>query len=280
MTFALLALLLVQDAPDTRRFTPADVFALEWASDPQISPDGSRVVYVRNFFDKMNDQARSNLWLVGTDGNNHRPLTTGLRNDSSPRWAPDGNRIAFLATADDKPQLHCLWTDTGQLAQLTRGDQSPGTPAWSRDGEQLAFSMFVPSSKKPLIEMPKKPAGAQWADDAKVIDEIVYRRDGSGYVKPGYRHLFVLPALGGTPRQVTTGDYHHDGTPLFDHEGDALIFSANRHDDWRTNPLDGEIYEVALDTGEVTALTDRRGPDEEPALSPDGAKIAYTGFDD
>ena len=84
----LLAAGLVSEAAN--RFTPGDVFQLELASDPQISPDGSRIVYVRQFADIMNDRNYSNLWIVGFDGSAHRPVTTGNATDTSPRWSPDG----------------------------------------------------------------------------------------------------------------------------------------------------------------------------------------------
>ena len=74
------------------RFSPIDIFELEFASDPQVSPDGQRIVYIRNFMDVMKDVRRSTLWSMNFDGSDHRPLTTGSANDSSPRWSPDGVR--------------------------------------------------------------------------------------------------------------------------------------------------------------------------------------------
>lgn len=113
-----------------------------------------------------------------------------------------------------------------------------------------------------------------------VIDKLIYRRDGGGYVEDGYRQLFVLSAEGGTPRQLTTDEFHHDGPPSWDPSGESLVFSANRHPDWRYRPLDSEVYGVRLADGEIRALTDRRGPDDSPVVSPDGEHIAYLGFDD
>ncbi|NIV48026.1 MAG: S9 family peptidase, partial [Gammaproteobacteria bacterium] len=101
-------------ASDSPVFQPADVFQLEYASDPRISPDGSRVVYVRNFMDIMSDRRRSNLWIMSFDGSDHRPLTTGLRNDSSPRWSPDGKRLLYLARDENSTQVFVLWMDSGQ----------------------------------------------------------------------------------------------------------------------------------------------------------------------
>ncbi len=99
--------------------TPLDVFQLEYASDPRISPEGLRVVYVRNFMDVMQDRRRSNLWIVDFDGLRHRPLTTGETNDGSPRWSPDGLQMAYVSARSGSAQNHVRWMDTAQTSQIT-----------------------------------------------------------------------------------------------------------------------------------------------------------------
>ncbi len=256
-----------------------DVFQLEVAADPRISPDGERIVYVRSFMDIMADKRRSNLWIVNADGSDHRPLTTGSENHHSPRWSPDGDRLLYLSGEEHTAQVYCRWLDTGQTARLAQLPGPASGIAWSPDGTRVAFSMPVRSPSKPFVKMPAKPKGATWADPPKVIDKVVYRMDGIGYVPDMYFHLFVLPADGGSPRQITTGDFHHRN-PRWTPGGEALVFSANRHDDWEYQPRNSEIYSVDLSSREITALTDREGPDAAPAVSPDGTTIAYLGFDD
>src|SRR5690348_7970825 len=95
------------------RLGPMDVFNLQYASDPQISPDGNRIVYVREFSDVMSDEHKSNLWIINFDGTSHRALTTGNFSDGSPRWSPDGTRIAYVSDRDGKPQIYVRWMDTG-----------------------------------------------------------------------------------------------------------------------------------------------------------------------
>jgi acylaminoacyl-peptidase len=170
--------------------------------------------------------------------------------------------------------------DTGQTAKLTQLTTSPGGLAWSPDGSHLAFSMTVKAAPESFASMPAKPEGAEWAPAPDVVDQVIYRSDGSGYVDEGYTHLFVLPADGSAPRQITHGDYNHGGTPEWTPDGSALLFSANRHDNWQLDPLNSEIYRVDIASREITALTDRQGPDGSLALSPSGDRIAYTGFDD
>jgi acylaminoacyl-peptidase len=258
---------------------PGDVFQLEYAADPRISPDGERIVYVRTFMDIMQDRRRSNLWIVNADGSGHRPLTSGAENHHSPRWSPDGTRLLYISGEEDSAQIYCRWMDTGQTARLSRVAGAPGGIAWSPDGSSIAFSMLVSAQFEPFVEMPARPEGAEWAESPKVIRKLTYRADGAGYLKDGYSHIFVLPAEGGTPRQITSGDFNHR-EPRWTPDGRSLVFSANRHQDWEYQPGNSEIYEVSLKSREITALTDREGPDTDPVISPDGARIAYLGYDD
>jgi acylaminoacyl-peptidase len=267
------------EEPDDDRFHPLDVFQLEHASDPRISPDGQRVVYVRNFMDIMKDRRRSNLWIINSDGTDHRPLTSGKHNDSSPRWSPDANTLLYVSTAGGTPQLYCRWMDTGQTVKLTDVTSAPVNAVWSPDGTRIAFAMRVPEPAKPFAEMPEKPEGAEWADPPKVIRKLLYRSDGAGYLKDEHMQLFVLPAEGGTPRRLTPGPYDHSA-PVWTPDGKALLFSANRRPDGEYDPLNSEIYELTLADRQIKPLTSRQGPDQQPAISADGKQIAYIGFDD
>jgi dipeptidyl aminopeptidase/acylaminoacyl peptidase len=267
------------DAPNPR-FTGNDLFSLSAADDPQISPDGRWVAYVRRANDIMTDRARSTIWLVDVASGEERPLIAATGNHFSPRWSPDGKRLAYVSTAEGgAPQLFVRWMDTGQSARITGLADSPEGITWSPDGRRIAYLMNVPDDGPRLGKAPDKPEGAEWAKPLEIIDKVTYRRDGGGYVKPGFDHIFMVDALGGAPRQLTFGAYH-DGPPEWSRDGRALYFSATRKPDWELLANDSEIYRLDIASGTVAALTDRRGPDQGPEVSPDGRLVAYVGYDD
>lgn len=267
------------DGPNPR-FTGSDLFNLAAASDPQISPDGRWIAYVRRSSDIMTDRARSSIWLIDVASGEQRPLVAGSGNHMSTRWSPDGKRLAYASTAEGgAPQLFVRWMDTGQSVRITGLPDSPQGINWSPDGRRIAYLMNVPDEGAKLGSAPPKPEGAEWAKPLEVIDKATYRTDGGGYVKPGFDHIFVVDALGGAPRQLTFGAYH-DGNPEWTADGRAILFSAVRKPDWEMIANDSEIYRLDINSGAVTTLTDRRGPDAAPTASPDGRLIAYVGFDD
>ena len=257
-----------------------DIFDYEYVSDPQISPDGKKIVYVRNFKDIMTDKNLSNLWIVNTDGSQNRPLTSGNHNDLNPRWSRDGKKLVFHSNMqDEKMKLFLMWIDSKEYFPLTNTTQSPGDASWSKNGDYLAFTMFVPKKSDSFIKLPAKPEGAKWNDAPRFIDKLNYRGDGRGYLKEGNRQIFIISADGGTPRQLTSSDHDH-GTPVWSADDRKLYFSANLHENADLDPVNSEIYELDIESAKVTAITNRQGPDSNPVVSPGDNTIAYLGYDD
>ena len=210
------------------------------------------------------------------DGSRKRHLTDG----SSPKWSPNGDRILF--TDDGEPEGTQIFVrymdDEGARTQITHLQNSPGNVEWSPDGQQIAFTMSVDSDNPWPISLPGRPEGANWTEAPKVVNRLQYRRDRRGYIDEGYSHLFVVPADGGTARQLTDGDWNHNGA-AWTPDGEEILFTSLRVEDAEHEWRQSDIYSVAVASGEITQLTDRSGPDGSPVPSPDGRLIAYTGND-
>lgn len=263
----------------SKHFGPSDVFELEWVSDPQVSPNGREIIYIRRSFDVMSDRAISTLWLVDASGHNHEPLVPSFKGVSSPRWSPDGKKLLFVSSTANGAQLHIHWLASNRTTAISHVRKSPMNPTWSPDGKSIAFTMQVEAKSKPLITMPPKPKNAKWAPPAKVIDQVIYRADGRGYLQPSHTHVFMIPAIGGTPVRLTSGDYDF-GAPSWDKDGQKLYASATSKKDFINQFNNSEIYEIDTQSKKQTQLTHRNGPDAGPMVSPNGKWIAYFGYDD
>lgn len=261
---------------DPTPFAAMDVFELEYADNPAVSPDGRTIVYVRHSNDVMTDRTRANLWQIDADGSHHRPLYSGLKNYNSPVWSPEGDRLAFTSNEEGSTQIYVRWMDTGQTALVTNIQKSPSSLSWSPDGKWLAFTMEVPAQSKPVAKARPKPKGAKWAEPARVIDTVRYQFDGRGIVEPQYRHVFVVPADGGTPRQLTTGNFNHRGPLSWSPDSSRLLFSANRNANWELETDEEDIFALEIDSATLVQLTRDSGVESEPTWSPDGRLIAFT----
>ena len=261
-------------------FEPIDVFDLEYVSNTQISSNGDRVLYQRNFNDIMTDESFSNIWLINYDGTNNRPITTGNFKDSSPKWSNQGDKFIFKSNREGKSQIFLYDLNNNSIQKLTNFQYSIESTQWSPDDNYILFSSFIDSERDTLIEMPDKPKGAKWNDPPVEISDLNYRYDSSGFRKPGEVQFFTIPVNGGTPRQISNIKPEKRAGQGVWLGNDKIIFSANLNEDSDYNTNNSEIYVLNLDSGEHKALTSRNGPDYIPKVSHDNSKIAYLGYDD
>ncbi len=268
--------IVASDGP-SRVFTGSDLFGLAIAADPQISPDGRTIVYVRRTGDVMTDRMQSSLWLIDVASGRQTPF---VAQGSSPRWSPDGSRIAYSASDGENSQLFVRWIGSGASVRITSLPGNPQAPSWSPDGTRLAYIANVAGEGTTLGKAPKKPEGAKWAEPLIVIDRINYRNDGPGYVKPGYDHLFIVSADGGAAHQLTYGRFDDGGPLSWTPDGRTILFSAIRTPDAERQVMNTDVVSVDVASGALRMLTTRDGPDESPRIAPDGSKIAWLGFDD
>ena len=273
LAVAICALLPVMAHADSI-FTAKDIFSLEYASDVQLSPDGEQIVYVRNSNDVMNDSKRRNLWLVNTKNHEQTPLFSGANQFSHPRWSADGKKVAFISNVSGTTQIHVHYLAENRTALLSQLTSGVSNLTWSPDGKWLAFSQQVNEKPTVVAKMPVKPKGANWSEPAIVIDKAYYQADGRGLVKPGYKQIFVLPSEGGTPRQLTAGEFHHSGKLAWRRDSKSIVFSANRIADWEYKRLEGDLFEISLDN-KLTQLTSAPGREHSPSFSENGKQLAY-----
>ena len=249
---------------------------LESVSNPQISPDGRQIVYTRGWVDKMNDRRRSSIWIMDANGARNRFLVDG----SGPIWAPDGTRIAFTEEGEPEgSQIFVRWMDDeGAVSQVTRLEAPPGGIRWSPDGTHISFTMNVDAEPAFMVSPPGRPDGAEWTAAPRVVTRADYRADRQGFTDGAWRHVFIVPAEGGTARQLTDGEWNHS-TGEWTPDGRELVFSSLRTADAELSWRESEIYSVDVASGAIRQLTTRRGQDSSPLPSPDGDLIAYRGAD-
>jgi dipeptidyl aminopeptidase/acylaminoacyl peptidase len=268
---------------------PQDLFRMQWATDPQIRGDGAQIVYAREANDIMTDRLVKSLWLIDVATGAQTPLATGAGSNSSPRWSPDGTRIAYLSTgADGRTQIAIRWP-RGEAANITNLTEAPSEITWSPDGRQIAFVMLTPVPGPTLGKPLTKPAGAKWGGEPVVIDSMNFRADGQGMDKPGFRHVFVVSVDGGgAPRQLTFGPFSDAGPLAWTSDGKSIFFAGNHSEEWKREPQDWarhtamtlSVYRLNVADGTTTQLSHEVGPYHAPAVSPDGKLIAYLGYND
>ncbi|ARD44241.1 S9 family peptidase [Colwellia sp. PAMC 21821] len=262
----------------SKRFSAMRVFDMEYATDPQISPDGKIITYVRHSMDRMKDKDKGQIWLINIDDGMHLPLVDGEAPSHSPRWSPDGKSLLFVTAPQGKPELRLYYFKSDRSIGLAQFISAPSRATWSPDGKHIAFNMFI-EGKKPSFSTPvTKPEGAKWNDAVKVFDDLTFRFDGAGYLPEGTNQVFTLPVEGGSPRQLTHGDADMNTSTWLDN--DTVLVTGNTSADRDMDFIESEIYAIQLSDLSITALTSRDGPDSGATVSPNGKNIAYIGYDD
>jgi len=264
---------------------------LDWeqVSDPRISPDGSEIVFTRSHVNTEKDTWSSEIWVMNADGSQKRFLAEG----ASPRWSPDGTRILYVKEGESKgAQIFVKWVgEDGGPTQVTRVEETPRNVQWGPEGERISFLMHVPDVTSWSVDIPSPPEGAKWTEGPRVVSRIHYRADGSGWMDEGWTHLFTVPATGGTPRQLTSGDWHvgarFDGLPSgggydWTPDGSHIVFDGYGWKEGAPNPdrnyRNAHVYAVNVESKDVRQLTSEAGTWTRPEVGPEGRHVAFTGY--
>lgn len=278
-------------AQSRRPIKVADLFRFQRLGDPQVSPDGTQLAYTQASVDLENNKTTTNIWVVGTAvGSKPRQLTSSPKADRHPRWSPDGKRIVFESTRSGDGQLWTIELDGGEAKQLTTLSTGASNPVWSPDGTSIAFvsGVYPEYSAKPFSESDelnkkRKEEIGKNPVKARVFTRLFFRH-WDEWVEDKRKHLFVIPAAGGAPRDVTPGDRdaHPTSTTFsagedftFTPDSKYLVFTAVpvKDEAWNTNY---DLCRVSISGGKIETLTsDNPAADGAPRFSPDGKYLAY-----
>jgi dipeptidyl aminopeptidase/acylaminoacyl peptidase len=274
-----------------RLITDTDLFKFVWAADPQISPNGAQVAFVRVNVNEDKDRYETQIFVVPADGSAPpRPLTSG-RNDRSPRWAPNGREIAFVRTPEpvdgkqNPSQIYLISMDGGEARVLTNAPKGASSPVWSPDGRTLAFLSTPDTAKADSARKSSDTTHKAHVSDVRVITRAQYRWNGGGYTDvAAHSHIFTVPAtIGATGvlpsvKQISNGTFD-EGEPVWSPDGSRLYFTSNRRLEPYYDANGDELYSVPAGGGSITKVASLDGVVGSIAISPDGKRIAFTGIE-
>ncbi len=224
VAICLIASLAAQAPPAHRSITDKDIFDFVWVANPELSPDGSHVVFTRVNVDEKRTGYETSIWMVSTAGNDAPVRLTKGKHDAQPRWSPDGKRIAFVRGGEkgedgkpNPPQIALLSLSGGEARIITDLAKGAAGPVWSADGKRIAFFSSTTAEDTEKAAHKKNASAAELADehesDIHVITRAVYRNNEEGFLDPKHpQHIWVIDVPvrfddQPKPMQLTSGDY-------------------------------------------------------------------------
>ncbi len=300
-------------AAQKRPITEKDLFHFTWVADPQISPDGKQVAFVRVTVNNKKDDYDTAIWLVSAAGGDMRPLTAGPR-DTSPQWSPDGTRLAFVRTTEkdgkkQPPQIYVLPLSGGEAWQVTKLPKGASRPTWSPDGRTLAFNSTTNAEDMGREACKDKEHGSETRatqdsqhgsetrathvpdeqcqtpeheSDVHVISRAVYRMNGAGYLDfthPNHIWTIALPPSPAEivhPRQLTSGLFSESDIEWAP-DGSKIYFTSQRSLEPYYDPPQNAVYELSAAGGEPKEVVKIAGSLRNISVSPDGKRLAFLG---
>jgi len=291
LTVAVLLTVALPGAQGKRFITEKDLFKFTWIGDPQISPDGATVAFVRVTVNEKDNRYETSVFAVPAAGGALRRLTSGTR-DTTPRWSPDGKRLAFVRSVDkdgkaQPPQIYLMSMDGGEARAVTEAARGAGSPVWSPDGTRIAFiSATSAADGKKADDANPAP---EHKSDVEVVTRAVYRANGDpGYVDNDHHaHVFTVAVpnsdvaansnRGASPvKQITDGEFSEGGTQ-WSPDGGTIYFTSTRVAEPWVEERGDELYAVPAAGGAITKIAAIEGSIGNISVSPDGKRIAFIG---
>jgi dipeptidyl aminopeptidase/acylaminoacyl peptidase len=266
----------------TRPFTIDDLLRVRRVADPELSPDGRWVAYTIADTDKPANKRTTQIYLMSIDGTDARQLTTERQSSTSPRWSPDGKRLAFVSARDGEAQIWTIDVESGEVHKMTNVSMGADGPVWSPDGNYIAFASEVyPECTGDDCNKKRAEQAAESKVKAKIADRLLYRHWTTW--KDGKRsHVFVVDVATGEFRDLTPGDWDAPpfslGGPVdyaFSPDSKEISFARNT-DREEARSTNSDIFIVPVIGGEPRRITgDNPAGDLSPQYSPDGHYLAY-----
>jgi dipeptidyl aminopeptidase/acylaminoacyl peptidase len=282
-----LILVLSTTALANRGITPEDYFAFQFINDARISPDGRQVAYVLTAIDQKKNRRNSSIWLLAMDGlSAPRRLTAEGFNSNSPRWSPDGSRLAFLSARTTeapepassaaaapaepaRPQICILRLDGGEAQVASHLKNGVTVFQWSPDGKRfVAVSRTGPSDQ---IAPGARPS------DVRHYRHILYKFNDTGWYDDKRSHLWVLDAITGKDQQITSGEDWNDTDPQWSPDGARIAFVSDRTGQEYDDGHNTDVWVIPASGGSLTKISDHAFEDDSPRWSSDGRQIIFAG---
>jgi len=264
---------------EKRGMVPEDYYRFQFVSDPQISPDGTQVAFVVATVSDDRRSRESSIWIVAADGSTEPRKFTGGTSDRSPRWSPDGMRLAFSSNRDGRSQIYLISIAGGEAAPIADLEKSVSSFQWTPDGAAMLLSIRSDPEEDKTGAAEETAKDEESKADVKVITWARYKANGTGYLDERRSHLWHLDIESGDLTQITSGADWNDGGASMSPDGARIAFSSNRTGEEYEGDNNSDVWVVPVTGGEPQQLTTNEFGDGSPLWSPDGRRILYTRTD-